>query len=61
MKKAYWIAKYKKIDDQDALGRYSEKAKKVTLGLAIVGLVLLVIGFFQQKDFVLLLPVAIQR
>ena len=29
MKKAYWIAKYKKIDDQDALGRYAEKAKKV--------------------------------
>ena len=29
MKKAYWIAKYKKIDDQDALIRYAEKAKKV--------------------------------
>ena len=29
MKKAYWIAKYKKIDDQGALGRYAEKAKKV--------------------------------
>ena len=29
MKKAYWIAKYKKIDNQDALGRYAEKAKKV--------------------------------
>jgi uncharacterized protein (DUF1330 family) len=29
MKKAYWIAKYKKIDDQYALGRYAEKAKKV--------------------------------
>jgi uncharacterized protein (DUF1330 family) len=29
MKKAYWIAKYKKIDDQEALGRYAEKAKKV--------------------------------
>ena len=29
MKKAYWIAKYKRIDDQDALGRYAEKAKKV--------------------------------
>ena len=29
MKKAYWIAKYKKIDDQDALGRYAEKAKKI--------------------------------
>ena len=28
MKKAYWIAKYKKIDDQDALGRYAEKALK---------------------------------
>ena len=30
----------------------SNKAKKVTLGLAIVGLVLFVFGFFQQKDFV---------
>ena len=30
----------------------SEKAKKVTLGVAVVGLVLLVIGFFSQKDFV---------
>ena len=30
----------------------SDRAKKVTLGLAIVGLVLLVIGFFSQKDFV---------
>ena len=29
MKKAYWIAKYKKINDQNALGKYSEKAKKV--------------------------------
>jgi uncharacterized protein (DUF1330 family) len=29
MKKAYWIAKYKKIDDQEALRRYAEKAKKV--------------------------------
>ena len=29
MKKAYWIAKYKRIDDQEALGRYAEKAKKV--------------------------------
>ena len=29
MKKAYWIAKYKKINDQEALGRYAEKAKKV--------------------------------
>jgi len=29
MKKAYWIAKYKKIDDQDALRRYAEKAKKI--------------------------------
>jgi len=29
MKKAYWIAKYKKIDDQDALVRYADKAKKV--------------------------------
>ena len=29
MKKAYWIAKYKKINDQEALGRYAEKAKIV--------------------------------
>ena len=29
MKKAYWIAKYKEIDDQDALRRYAEKAKKI--------------------------------
>ncbi len=28
MKKAYWIAKYKKINDQEALGKYAEKAKK---------------------------------
>jgi uncharacterized protein (DUF1330 family) len=29
MKKAYWIAKYKKIDNQEALSRYAEKAKKI--------------------------------
>ena len=29
MKKAYWISKYKKINDQEALERYAEKAKKV--------------------------------
>ena len=29
MKKAYWIAKYKKIHDLEALGNYAEKAKKV--------------------------------
>jgi len=29
MKKAYWIAKYKKIDNQESLNKYSEKAKKV--------------------------------
>ena len=29
MKKAYWIAKYKKINDQEALVKYAEKAKKV--------------------------------
>ena len=29
MKKAYWIAKYKKIDSQKSLNKYSEKAKKV--------------------------------
>ncbi|MCT4582738.1 MAG: quinol:cytochrome C oxidoreductase [Flavobacteriales bacterium] len=30
----------------------SDKAKKVTLGLAIVGLVLMIIGFFSQKEYV---------
>jgi uncharacterized protein (DUF1330 family) len=29
MKKAYWIAKYKKINDQESLGKYAEKAKKI--------------------------------
>lgn len=29
MKKAYWIAKYKKINDLNTLSRYAEKAKKV--------------------------------
>ena len=29
MKKAYWIAKYKKINDLNALSRYAEKATKV--------------------------------
>ena len=29
MKKAYWIAKYKKINNQEALSRYAEKAKKI--------------------------------
>jgi len=29
MKKTYWIAKYKKINDLNALSRYAEKAKKV--------------------------------
>jgi uncharacterized protein (DUF1330 family) len=29
MKKAYWIAKYKKINDQEALGKYAEEAKKI--------------------------------
>jgi len=29
MKKAYWIAKYKKIDNQEALSEYALKAKKV--------------------------------
>jgi hypothetical protein len=27
----------------------SDKAKKVTLGLSIVGLIMVVVGFFQQK------------
>ena len=30
----------------------SDKVKKVTLGLALVGLVLLIVGFFQQKEYV---------
>jgi hypothetical protein len=30
----------------------SDKAKKVTLGLSIVGLVMVVVGFFQQKDYI---------
>jgi len=29
MKKAYWIAKYKKINSKEALSRYAEKAKKI--------------------------------
>ena len=29
MKKAYWITKYKKINNQEALERYAKKAKKV--------------------------------
>jgi uncharacterized protein (DUF1330 family) len=29
MKKAYWIAKYKRIDNQEALDKYSERAKKI--------------------------------
>ncbi len=29
MKKAYWIAKYKKINSQEALAKYAEKAKKI--------------------------------
>ena len=29
MKKAYWIAKYKKINDPQALGKYADKAKKI--------------------------------
>ena len=29
MKKAYWIAKYKKINNKDALASYAEKAKLI--------------------------------
>jgi uncharacterized protein (DUF1330 family) len=29
MKKTYWIAKYKKINSQEALNKYAEKAKKI--------------------------------
>ena len=29
MKKAYWIAKYKKINSQEALDKYAERAKKI--------------------------------
>jgi hypothetical protein len=32
--------------------KISDSAKKVTLGIALLGLVFLIIGFFQQKDFV---------
>ena len=32
--------------------KISERAKKVTLGTAVLGLIFLIIGFFQQKDFV---------
>ena len=32
--------------------KISERVKKVTLGTAVLGLVFLIIGFFQQKDFV---------
>jgi hypothetical protein len=32
--------------------KISDSAKKVTLGIALIGLVFLIIGFFQQKDFV---------
>ena len=30
----------------------SDKAKKVTLGFSILGLIMVVIGFFQQKDYI---------
>ena len=30
----------------------SDKAKKVTLGLSFIGLIMVVIGFFQQKDYI---------
>jgi len=30
----------------------SNRAKKVTLGLAVLGLIMLVFGFFQQKDYI---------
>ena len=29
MKKAFWIAKYKKINSQEALSKYAEMAKKI--------------------------------
>jgi len=29
MKKAYWIAKYKKINSHEALAKYAEKAKNI--------------------------------
>ena len=29
MKKAYWIEKYKKINSQEALAKYAEKAKNI--------------------------------
>ena len=44
--------------------KISNTAKKVTLGIASLGLIFLVIGFFQQKDFdklITLLPKLISR
>ena len=53
MKKAYWIAKYKKINDQESLGRYAEKAKKV---IELFGGKVLVRGgkyiTFEGEDFI---------
>jgi uncharacterized protein (DUF1330 family) len=39
MTKAYWIAKYKKINNQEALSKYAEKAKKVIEAFGGKGLV----------------------
>ncbi len=54
MKKAYWIAKYKKINDQEALGKYAEKAKKV---IELFGGKALVRGgkyvTFEGEDFII--------
>ena len=30
----------------------SEKAKRVTLGLSFIGLIMVLVGFFQQKDYI---------
>ena len=30
----------------------SNKAKKVTLGLSVIGLIMVILGFFHQKDYV---------
>ena len=32
--------------------KISDKTQKITLGIAVIGFIFLLIGFFQQKDFV---------
>ena len=53
MKKAYWIAKYRKINNKDALAAYAEKAKLI---IEFFGGKALVRGgkylTFEGKDFI---------